>query len=80
MLARGIDECAENGAGGRVLFHRAFGMPLHGEHEMIERCAFEGFDDAVGGAAGDHAQAVADRVGGLMVGGVDGEDELSLRG
>ena len=57
-------------------------MPLHGEHEMIGRCTFEGFDDAVGSAASDDAQAVADfiGVGGLMVRRVDGEDELSLRG
>jgi len=55
-------------------------MPLHGKHEVIGRGAFEGFDDAIVGAAGDDTQAVADRVGGLMVGGVDGDDERTLRG
>jgi hypothetical protein len=54
-------------------------MPLHGEHEMIGGGAFEGFDDAVGGAAGHDAEAFADGVGGLMVRGVHGEDQLPLR-
>jgi hypothetical protein len=68
------DESAENGAGGRIFFSRTFGMPLYGQHEMIGRGAFERFDDAVGGAASDDAQAFADAFGGLMVGGVDGEN------
>ncbi len=55
-------------------------MPLHGEYEMVGRGAFEGFDDAVGSAAGNDAQAMADGVGGLMVRGVDVEDESSLWG
>jgi hypothetical protein len=48
---------------------------------MIRGGAFQGFDDAVGGAAGGDAEALADGVGGLVVGGVYGEEELaSLRG
>ena len=50
-------------------------MPLHGEHEVIRRSAFEGFDDAVVGTAGDNAKAVADCVGGLMVRRIDRQDE-----
>jgi hypothetical protein len=50
-----FDEGAENGAGSRVVFDRALGMPLHGQHEMIGGGAFEGFDDAVGGAAANDA-------------------------
>ena len=37
-------------------------MPLHCQHEMIGSSSFERFDDAVIGAAGDDAEAVADYV------------------
>ena len=49
-------------------------MPLHGEHEVIGGCAFEGFDDAIFQAAGDDAQAIADLVRRLMVRRIHGED------
>jgi hypothetical protein len=49
-------------------------MPLDCENKMIGGSAFEGFDDVVGGAAGGDAEALADGVGGLVVGGVYGED------
>ena len=55
-----FDQGAEDGAGGFVVIDRALGMPLHREHEMIGGSAFQRFDDAVVGAAGDDAQAVAD--------------------
>jgi hypothetical protein len=42
---------------------------------MIWGRSFYGFDDAVGGAAGYDAQTLADGVGGLVVGGVYGEED-----
>ncbi len=50
-------------------------MPLNCENKMIWSGAFEGFDDAIGGAAGSDAEAVTDGIGGLMVGGVYGEQD-----
>jgi hypothetical protein len=79
-LLCGFDQGAEEGARADVFVHGALGVPLHGQDEMIGRSAFQGFDDAVVGAAGDGAQTIADDVGGLMVGGVHGYDEFSLRG
>jgi hypothetical protein len=76
LPARGVDEREEDGERCGVVFDRALGMPLHGEHEMIFGIAFEGFDDEVIGAAGDDAQARSDRVGGLMMGGVNRENEV----
>ena len=46
-------------AGGFVLIEGALRMPLHRQHEMIRLSSFQCFDDAIVGAAGDDAQAVA---------------------
>ena len=54
---------------------------MHCEDEVIRRSAFQGFDDAIVGTAGDDAEAIAGYVGGLMVGRVHGDGELAaLRG
>src|SRR5882762_11327029 len=45
-------------------------MPLHGQNKMFGRSAFESFDDTVFLAVGDHAKAIADFSGGLVVAGV----------
>ena len=58
------------------MIDRALGMPLHREHEVIGGSAFQGFDDAVVGAAGHDAQAIADRVGRLMMRRVYRDDEF----
>jgi len=50
-------------------------MPLHGQNEMIGRSSFQSFDDAVIGTVGDDPQADADRCGGLMMRGVDRDDD-----
>lgn len=55
-----------------VLIHRAFGMPLNGEHKVVGGSSFEGLDDAIVGAAGDDAESIAGAVRGLMVAGIDG--------
>src|SRR5271169_281226 len=47
---------------------------------MIWGGAFDGFDDAVGGAAGYDAEALADGVCRLVVGGVYGEEKIALFG
>ena len=48
---------------------QALGVPLDGG-EQWERGILEGFNDAVGGG-GDHTQAAAEAVGGLLVIAVD---------
>jgi hypothetical protein len=77
----GFYQCLKDVAGGFVLFCRAFRVPLDCQHKMIWGRAFEGFDDAVGGAASCDAESLADGVGGLVVGGVYREQDIaSLRG
>ena len=80
-LGRGLDEGAEEGAGGFVVVEGALGVPLDGDDKVIGRGAFQGFDDAVVGAVSDRAKALAEGRGGLVVGGVDGDGEAAdLRG
>jgi hypothetical protein len=45
-------------------------MPLHGQHKMIRVGAFNGFDDAVVGAACHDSQILAHNIGRLMMAGV----------
>lgn len=76
-----LDEGAEQGAGGFIEVEGALGVPLHGYDEVTGGGAFEGFDNAVVGAEGDLAQALAEGGGGLVVRGVDGDCEaVSLKG
>lgn len=60
---RRFDQGAEDGAGGLVFIYGALGVPLHGEHEVIWGSSFQGFDDAVVGAAGGDPQAIANCAG-----------------
>jgi hypothetical protein len=70
-----LDEGSKKRAGGFVVVEGAFGVPLDCDDEVIGSGAFEGFDNAVVGAEGDLAQALAEGGGGLVVRGVDGDFE-----
>jgi len=48
-IFRGFDLGAEDGAGRFVFIHRALGMPLHRQHEVIGGRSFQRFDDPVVG-------------------------------
>ena len=63
---------AENCAGWLILVHRSFRMPLHGEHEVIRRVSFQGFDDPIIGTTCDHAQTISDNIGRLVVARIHG--------
>lgn len=77
-FASRLYQSAEDCAGGFVFIDGALGMPLYRQHEVIGRSSFHSFDDTVVGAAGSDAQAISDRAGGLVVGRVDGHDELGF--
>src|SRR5215470_11035109 len=70
-LLCGLYEGFENRTGEGVVVDGTFGVPLHGENEVIGRGSFDGFGDLVFGAARDDAQAFSDFVDRLMVAGVD---------
>jgi hypothetical protein len=71
---RCVYERSEDGPRRFIFFYGAFGVPLDCQNKMIGRSSFEGFDDAVGGAAGGDTEILADGAGGLVVGGVYGEE------
>ena len=77
-LTCSIDEGAEDGARSRILLHRALGMPLHREHEMIRRGSFDGLNDAIVRTARDNAQPISQHVCGLMMRRVNGYYERTL--
>ena len=70
------DEAGEEGARGGVGFEAALGVPLHAEDERaawcVGACPSTASTDAVFGAAGGDAEAVAGDADGLVMAGIDG--------
>jgi hypothetical protein len=69
----GLDQSPEDGAGVFVFVYRTLGVPLDCQDEVVWVCAFDGFYDAVIGAAGYYFEAIADYISGLVVARVGGD-------
>src|SRR6266576_4733852 len=66
----GFDQCTKELARTLIVIHGPFGVPLDGEDEMIRSSCVQGLNNSIIGAASRDAQSFADRLGGLMMGGI----------